>query len=168
MPELRVCAGVHGVNKLHVVPPRSPPDPPAGVVVFFLGDRIESFGVDPAVTRLQDPSLVAQLLAGKFPGLAVAVVTPSRSEAGCACYDHFFPKLTLTGEPLGYQGRTFKASEQLQSLLQAARLAPPPPQPCPPVTLIGFSKGGVVLNQVRCAFVGHPFRTYVPDCPLTS
>ena len=96
-------------------------------------------------------------------------VLPSRLEACYACFDHWLSKTTLsgghplpdapgcmsaskrkacsTGEPLGYPVRPLRALKQLQSLLDDAQLAPGGGHSWP-VHLIGFSKGGVVLNQV--------------------
>lgn len=147
MARLIVAQGQHGVNKLHV--PAGRDAGASALVVFFIGDRIESVGCDPDVLALQEPAtLLTQVLCAKFPGCTVAVVTPSRFEACCAAYDHFLVSCTLTGEPLGYPGASFKASSQLLSLLHHAGLLPSPPAPLPSIHLVGFSKGGVVLNQV--------------------
>jgi hypothetical protein len=72
---------------------------------------------------------------------------------------HYAPaRTTTTGEPLGYQGASFKASSQIESLLRDGGLWPGEtagetaggalPPTCR-LVLAGFSKGGVVLNQVR-------------------
>lgn len=68
---------------------------------------------------------------------------PSRYEASFSCYDHFLNKLTLSGEPLGYLGAGLRAARQLASLLRGASW-----DTTLPCHLVGFSKGGVVLNQV--------------------
>ena len=150
MAKLVVTKGFHGVNKLHVA--RVPEGAaPRGILVYFGGDRIEQFGADPEITRLQDPMEVCSIMARKFPGCDVVLVTPSRVEAGCVAYEHFFCKLTLTGEPLGYHGSSYKASDQLYSLLLAAGVVGGG-SPFPPVTVVGFSKGGVLLNQVSFRF----------------
>ena len=60
---------------------------------------------------------------------------------------HQRSKAWSTGEPLGYPARPLRALKQLQSLLDDAQLAPGGGTSWP-VHLIGFSKGGVVLNQV--------------------
>lgn len=73
-------------------------------------------------------------------------IEPSRREAGSACYDHFLTSTTRTGEPLGYDRSSCKALEQVVSL--AVQGAGWTPARFPVVTLAGFSKGGVVLNQV--------------------
>ena len=111
-------------------------------------------GLDPAAVRLQSPPDLAQLLAQRWPGHSVFLVQPSRHEAGAACYDHFLRAWTLTGEPLGYGGPGFKASEQLWSLLAAAgedggtNGGSAAASALPDVHAVGFSKGGVVLNQL--------------------
>lgn len=141
--KLVIAKGPHGVDKAHVLHSASPVH---GLVAYFPGDRIERFGVDPEIQRLQDPWEVANLLAGKFPNHTVVLVTP-RLEACCSCYDHFLGTMTLTGEPLEYRGSSFKASEQLSSLLEhAAGVCPG--APFPPCHVVGHSKGGVVLNQL--------------------
>jgi hypothetical protein len=172
MATVVIAKGSHGVNKLHVLLPArhcgNDDHPfPSGVAVLFPGDRIEAFGVDPEIMRLQEPADQAMVLAAKFPrDWAIAVVHPSRMEAGCSCYDHFFEKLTLTGEPLGYRAGTFKASQQLQSLLVAAGLYPTGSSNetrsgnggsgvVPQCAIIGFSKGGIVLNQLLTELAGY-------------
>ena len=72
-------------------------------------------------------------------------VLPSRYEAGFACFDSFLERVTRSGEPLGYRGAGLRALRQLASLLAAAGSW----EPGLPVHLVGFSKGGIVLNQVR-------------------
>ena len=152
--------------------------PDAGVVVFFVGDRLEAIGLPLRVLELQNPKFQAALMARKFEGSSVAVVIPSRYEAGCASYDHFLHRTTATGEPLGYEAggaAGYKAAAQLVSLLTsvglwpdsctsysgqrgqlssagaasgAAETASSKHNAAPPVHLVGFSKGGVVLNQL--------------------
>lgn len=149
--KLVISKGIHGVNKLYVsrLPIQS-----LGTVVFFPGDRIEQYGLDADIYSLQEPGTIVSILSEKFPGFDVVVVSPARVEAGFVAYEHFLNKLTLTGEPLGYYGRSFKASEQLQSLLSNANilenrsLLGNNSTPWPPMYIIGFSKGGVVLNQL--------------------
>jgi len=54
---------------------------------------------------MQDPKQQAALMAAKFPGANVAVVMPSRLEAGFACFDHFLGRVTASGEPIGHIGQ---------------------------------------------------------------
>ena len=155
--------------------------PAAGVVVFFVGDRLEAMGLPPRVLELQDPKIQAALMAEKFSGSSVVVVIPSRYEGGYASYDHFLHRTTATGEPLGYTAggsAGFKAAAQLASLLTSVGLWPEGGKASSSHTdqltssgatseaalgptsrggdvsvptaihLVGFSKGGVVLNQL--------------------
>lgn len=69
-------------------------------------------------------------------------MAPSRYEACFACFDHFLNRTTRSGEPLGYQGATFRATQQLSSLLEGAGW-----HAALPCHLVAHSKGGVVLNQ---------------------
>ncbi|KAL3161050.1 hypothetical protein ABBQ38_009433 [Trebouxia sp. C0009 RCD-2024] len=73
---------------------------------------------------------------------------PSRLEGSYACYDHFLEQVTRSGEPLGYPASQLKAISQITSLLKAGL----PADSKSDITyhLVGFSKGGVVLNQVLC------------------
>lgn len=155
--------------------------PTAGVVVFFVGDRLEAMGLPPRVLELQNPKIQAALMAEKFSGSSVAVVIPSRYEGGYASYDHFLHRTTASGEPLGYVAGSsagFKAAAQLVSLLTSVGLWPKGGKASSSHTgeftssgatsegdlgttsrkgdesvptaihLVGFSKGGVVLNQL--------------------
>ena len=148
----------------------------SGIAIFFGGDRVEMYGLDEDINALQDPSTQARIIASRFPSdWTTVVVSPSRTEAGSACYDHFFEKLTLTGEPLGYGVGTFKASAQICSLLMEANLLTQcrsegvdgssietwsdPSSTFPPCVVLGFSKGAVVLNQVLAEYAG--FQKYL-------
>lgn len=142
---LKIVRGTYGVNKLFVLLRA----PCSHLVVYFVGDQIQEFGVDPAILRLQTPQEILNILSAKFgPQSTVAVIAPSRVEGCFVCYDHFFDKLTLTGEPLGY-GRSWRASEQLYSLLRDAELITASSSTQLPIDVVGFSKGAVVVNQVR-------------------
>eukprot|EP00191_Tetraselmis_sp_GSL018_P022498 CAMPEP_0177627324 /NCGR_PEP_ID=MMETSP0419_2-20121207/31141_1 /TAXON_ID=582737 /ORGANISM="Tetraselmis sp., Strain GSL018" /LENGTH=124 /DNA_ID=CAMNT_0019128467 /DNA_START=319 /DNA_END=689 /DNA_ORIENTATION=+ len=101
-------------------------------------------------------------MASKWPGAEILVVMPSRLEAGASCFDHFLTSTSLTGEPLEYAGQELKAIGQLWSLIGAAGLLGSEWQEAavaelggqsqsaeaPEIILVGFSKGGVVLNQI--------------------
>eukprot|EP00884_Botryococcus_braunii_P001081 jgi/Botrbrau1/10974/Bobra.0383s0028.1 len=92
----------------------------------------------------QEPSFQAMITLEKFQGSNVVVVLPSRTEGGFACYDHFVDGLSMAGEPSQAQagGRSPKALLQLWSLLERLSIHGDD------IRLVGFSKGGVVLNQV--------------------
>lgn len=169
---IKIVKGVHGVNKLCILNSQTKIQHtgvkghcmPDGIAVLFQGDRIEAYGVDAEVMRLQEPDVQARCIASRFPNTwATVVISPSRTEAGAACFDHFFEKLTLTGEPLGYKPGMFKASSQLCSLLMNSGLLVSDSvsddlasnaRKFPPCVVIGFSKGGIVLNQLLTEMAG--------------
>lgn len=158
MAALCIAKGAHGVNKLWILRSPNPSFCTERTLVFFAGDRVEAFGMDEEIHQLQDPAHICAILAAKAgPATTVVAVIPSHYEACCAVYHHFFEKLTLTGEPLGYSGRAYKASEQLHSLLEAAGVAG-----AAAVDVVGFSKGGIVLNQVGLCEIVH-FKTFGAD-----
>ena len=110
MFSVSVSKGLHGVHKLHILK-RSQDH----FVIFFPGDSIDPAHISPDIAYLQDPVNVCNILGEKFgpQKSTIVVVSPTRFQASFAVYDAFFPKLTPTGEPLSYNGRTFKAAEQL-------------------------------------------------------
>lgn len=83
-----------------------PPQVTNRLVLFWPGDQLESIHASKEVLRLQDPQTLVQVLQRKFPGSHVAVITPSRLEAGFACFDHFLPGTTLEGDPIAYNVRS--------------------------------------------------------------
>lgn len=139
--KLTIAKGPEGTNKVYSLRREGA----EGRVLFFTGDQVESKEAVPRVMELQDPKMQAALVGTKFPNSSVLVVFPSRVEAGFACYDHFLKKTTRTGEPLGYTGPGYKAIEQMCALSDEV-LGYPVKGGF--VNLAGFSKGGVVLNQV--------------------
>jgi hypothetical protein len=149
---LVVAAGAHGSDRLWLAA-GAPPGAPAEAVAFLLGDRVESAGVAPGDVALQEPAALAAALRRRFPAAAIAVIAPSRLEAGRACYDHFLPGATRTGEPGpgGYAAAAFRAAEQLGALLRAAGVFSQMSgggAALPPLRVLAFSKAGVVANQL--------------------
>lgn len=129
------------------------------IVLFFVGDYIQDSGAHPDVTRLQQPSSIIEALQQRFPGSDVLVIAPSRFEGGCACYDNFLDgKWDLMGEPMrrtgGYRGSNLKAARQLCSVVKSAfhqldlSVFEQEGKSWNPLYVVGFSKGGVVLNQL--------------------
>lgn len=121
--------------------------------VFYPGDQLESVHCSPDILRLQDPKNICEILSRKFSGSHVVYVSPSRLEAGFACFDHFLTGTTIEGDPKEYNGAAFRASSQLAALLKELRAQgriPPASQDAAASNLIlaGFSKGGIVLNQI--------------------
>jgi hypothetical protein len=168
MASLVVSKGVHGISTLHIF--KNSAD---HLVIFFKGDPIAEGAASHEIAHLQDPVNICSILHRKYEENSqkstIVVISPTTATTGtgtAAVYDTFFPKLTSTGEPLGYNGHSFKASEQLTSLLQQHQLFEVPKtvaelatateaattwtaSALPTVDVIGFSKGGVVVNQVR-------------------
>ena len=119
-------------------------------VLFFPGDRMESD--DELVQRLTDPDGMLDVLEKKYPIRDVMVVQPTRYEPpgqanAYACYDNFLERSTWTGDPIGYHTEQGKGLKHLAAILQEAETKHGMVEDLP-VTLIGFSKGCVVLNQL--------------------
>lgn len=117
------------------------------VVVFFGGDQVEPEYLPTKLQPLQDPAFQAAILQEKFPDSSVFVVKPSRMDGPYSCFDNFLNKTTRSGEPLGYDGRTFKASLHLHMILTEG-LKLPILEQGGSLIIVGFSKGGVVLTQL--------------------
>lgn len=119
-------------------------------VLFFPGDRMES--EEELVKRLMDPDGMLDVLQEKFPSRDVMVVQPTRYEPpgqanAYACYDNFLERSTWSGDPIGYHTEQGKGLKHLTAILEEAEGAHGMGKDLP-VTLIGFSKGCVVLNQL--------------------
>ena len=97
-----------------------------------------------------------QAAGGIYAQSAVFVISPALAADGqpFAVYDSLLPQpLTASGEPTArYSGGEQKASTALYALLAAAYSKVSQPatadSPTPPLLLLGFSKGGIVLNQI--------------------
>jgi hypothetical protein len=154
-----VTKGVHGANMLCSLIRSA-----EHLVIFFVGDRMTERSISTEIVQLQDPVNICNIIARKFEEISqkstIVVISPIRFPAfTAAIYDTFLPKLTSTGEPLGYNGHSFRASNQLHSLLKQANmftLLDSTPKAAsateaatlPSIDVIGFSKGSIVLNQV--------------------
>ncbi|XP_030440557.1 uncharacterized protein LOC115662562 [Syzygium oleosum] len=160
-------------------PPSETLTAPSANAVFFGGDRAGGTG-NPVVERLSDPQAVAEVLVSKFGGSVNAwVVEASTFNGPFAVYKEFVPSANKYGEPRSYSHVGFPASSSTLSLLSncleeaknvLSRKSNPvstsslPPQGHEPKTVIlGFSKGGTVLNQLvtelshsQTASSGHP------------
>ncbi|KAJ6791295.1 UPF0565 protein C2orf69-like protein [Iris pallida] len=137
--------------------------------VFFNGDRVEGTG-DPVVERLSEPTSIARSLVAKFGAGANAWVVTAPTFAGpFAVYRDFVPSVNSRGDPMGYDPDGFPASTTLAKILSrsveevksmiwndqtepvdASMQAPVcPSSTAPPKTVVlGFSKGGSVVNQI--------------------
>ncbi|KAK4414603.1 hypothetical protein Salat_2873300 [Sesamum alatum] len=141
---------------------------PSGNAIFFSGDRVEGTE-NPVIERLSDPQKIAELLVSKFGGSINAyVVEASIFNGPFAVYKDFIPSVNENGEPKSYDPTGFPASTSLVLLLskflaEAKNVilgkqkepyqAETPSFLCKPKTaLLGFSKGGTVLNQLITEF----------------
>ncbi|KAK1284920.1 hypothetical protein QJS10_CPB20g01393 [Acorus calamus] len=132
---------------------------PSANVVFFNGDRVEGTG-DHVIERLSDSRTVAEILVSKFGGSVNAwVVDASTFNGPFAVYRDLVPTVDSRGDPRGYDPEGFPASTSVVSLLrkcvEEAKNEITGTEPLllstsyPPKTvLLGFSKGGTVLNQI--------------------
>lgn len=134
------------------------------MVLYFLGDDVgsTSLGSNPDVRRMSDPAYVAEILSRIFPEAScVAIISPSRYEGAYACYDHFLEydswdlsglhikgRGSCGGRQWVYTSKTQKALHHLHSLLTNSPSMKGVVQECRSWVLAGFSKGGIVLNQI--------------------
>ncbi|KAH6779710.1 hypothetical protein C2S52_010947 [Perilla frutescens var. hirtella] len=138
---------------------------PSGNAIFFSGDRVEGTG-NPVIERLSDPQKIAEILVSKFGGSVNAFVVEAPIFNGpFAVYEDFIPSVNEYGEPKCYDATGFPASTSLvlllskflieaKSVILGKQKEPFLTEatssfPCKPQTaLVGFSKGGTVLNQL--------------------
>ncbi|KAL2477873.1 hypothetical protein Fot_47028 [Forsythia ovata] len=138
---------------------------PYGNVIFFNGDRVEGTG-NPVIERLSDPQRIAEILVSKFEGPVNAYVIEAPIFNGpFAVYKDFIPFVNENGEPKSYDATGFPASTSLvlllSKVLKEAKSAifgkqkdpfqaeVVPSFLCEPKTaVLGFSKGGTILNQL--------------------
>ncbi|KAJ4953055.1 hypothetical protein NE237_029887 [Protea cynaroides] len=135
--------------------------------VFFNGDRVEGTG-NPVIEKLSDLRNIAEILVSKL-GVSINawVVEPSVYNGPFAVYKDFIPSVNSWGEPKSYSPYGFPAStsialllskclEEAKSVIQVGvgeqkshSTGVSVSMPCQPKTVIlGFSKGGTVLNQL--------------------
>jgi len=149
---LRCCARAPP-RRATASPPRSASRAPCGAfAVLFTGDRVDaarcSAADAPTVRRLGEAAGAAAAAQARLPaGTRVLAVCPSRYVGGAlAAYDDWLPPeaLDAAGLPLAYAGATGRrAWRRLAALLRSAGA----PQHAP-LTLLGFSKGAVPVNQL--------------------
>ncbi|KAL6911919.1 hypothetical protein ACP4OV_000724 [Aristida adscensionis] len=142
---------------------------PRANAILFTGDRVRGTG-DPAIERLSDAAHLAGVLAGKLPGETNAWVLDAPCFAGpFAIYRQLVPSVDSLGDPKGYDPSGFPAATGVASILEhgiaeiqnkisgcsskdlAVNQHPSSStlSQCPPKTIVlGFSKGGVVSNQL--------------------
>ncbi|ONK73514.1 uncharacterized protein A4U43_C04F32420 [Asparagus officinalis] len=137
--------------------------------IFFNGDRVRGTG-NPVIERLSDSGFIAQLLVSKLGSSANAwVFEAERFNGPFAVYREFVPSVDSMGDPKGYDPDGFPASVNVASVLCEAvqkiksvlssmptesaaagvlSSATPPETALPKTIILGFSKGGIVLNQI--------------------
>ncbi|KAF8765506.1 hypothetical protein HU200_008655 [Digitaria exilis] len=142
---------------------------PRANAILFTGDRVRGTG-DPAIERLSDAAHIARVLAGKLCGETNAwVVDAARFAGPFAVYRELVPSVDGSGDPKGYDSTGFPAATGVANILAhgiaeiqnklmgcSAKDSSVNQHPaaslssyCPPRTIIlGFSKGGVVVNQL--------------------
>lgn len=140
-------------------------------LVFFVGDDVQQAGCHPEVVRLQRPEEVCKHLLRTFEATVqdVIVVMPSRYEGGFACYDNFLDgPWDLFGEPMKsdgrYVGEGLKASRHLVNILAQVFKQHERTIWKREWILIGFSKGGAVVNQLLTEMACLGAKTVVDDC----
>ncbi|XP_058084662.1 uncharacterized protein LOC131232446 isoform X2 [Magnolia sinica] len=142
---------------------------PSANAVFFNGDRVQGTG-NPVIEKLSDCRNIAEILVSKLGASVNAwVIEASVFNGPFAVYQEFIPSVNSWGEPKSYKPNGFPAStsiasivskflEEAKKVIQSGQQEPSPAnmhyvasEPCPnqPKTIIiGFSKGGTVLNQL--------------------
>ncbi|XP_047079827.1 uncharacterized protein LOC124690486 [Lolium rigidum] len=142
---------------------------PRANAILFTGDRARGTG-DPAIERLSDAAYLAGLLAGKLAGDANAWVVDTACFAGpFAVYRELVPSVDTVGDPERYDPSGLPAAagvaniltqciREIQNMVTSGSLkdSKSNQEPTssilshsPPRTIIlGFSKGGVVVNQL--------------------
>ncbi|KAG6630560.1 hypothetical protein I3843_13G024700 [Carya illinoinensis] len=138
---------------------------PSANAIFFNGDRIEGTG-NSVIERLSDLKTIAGLLVSKFGTSVNAWVFESSIFNGpFAVYKDFIPSVNRWGEPKSYSPLGFPASRSTISLLsnclnevknvisriegeQQPTNVPALHFSQPKTLILGFSKGGTVINQL--------------------
>ncbi|KAL3537070.1 hypothetical protein ACH5RR_000436 [Cinchona calisaya] len=138
---------------------------PAANAIFFNGDKVEGTG-NPVIERLSDIQKIAEILVSKFGSSVNAWVVEAATFNGpFAVYKDFIPTVNLNGEPKSYNATGFPTSSSIVLLLfnclneakyailrgQEDLYQAEPSMSClvkPKTLVIGFSKGGTVLNQL--------------------
>ncbi|KAL1225232.1 hypothetical protein V5N11_023032 [Cardamine amara subsp. amara] len=134
---------------------------PSANAIFFHGDRVQDTG-NHVIERLYDLQKVAEIIVSKFGNsVNVFVVESSVFNGPFAIYKDFVPSVNQWGAPKSYSPIGFPASSSIVSLLSSClhevilkkskeeinQIASSVHQ-CPKTFVLGFSKGGVVMNQL--------------------
>lgn len=138
---------------------------PSQNAIFFSGDRVQGTG-NPVIEKLSNLQTIAETLVSKLGDTTNAwVIEASTFKGPFAVYKDFVPSVDRLGEPQSYDATGFPASKSVALLLSnclkqvkiliSEKLGKPYQDgvyaPClhqPRTILLGFSKGGMVLNQL--------------------
>ncbi|KAJ8468024.1 hypothetical protein OPV22_030576 [Ensete ventricosum] len=141
---------------------------PSVNAIFFNGDKVQGTG-NSVIERLSDSRNISELLVSKLGCSAnVWVVEASTFNGPFAVYKEFIPSLTTRGDPKRYDPNGFPASSAIVAILSRCFEQVPSltssnlveqtkgnvdaptllPTPSPKTIILGFSKGGTVVNQL--------------------
>ena len=129
---------------------------PPITAIFFTGDKADGSGNE-VIEELSDSSTIAQLLVSKLGAANVWVMKAANFNGHFAVYKEFVPTVNSVGDPRGYDPVEFPASKSIISLISnctrqvRAKIGDRPDEPVdfsPSTVLVGFSKGGIILNQI--------------------
>ncbi|OIV89595.1 hypothetical protein TanjilG_15868 [Lupinus angustifolius] len=156
---------------------------PSANAIFFCGDRVEGTG-NPVIERLSDLQKLSEIIVSKFGSFINAwVIEASTYNGPFAIFKDFISSVNQYGEPTLYDPTEFPASTSSVSLLsncleEVNKVISGKPvdthYDCslssrfshPKTYILGFSKGGTVLNQlvIELAFadIGSNVSSYPP------
>ncbi|KAF5732875.1 UPF0565 protein C2orf69 [Tripterygium wilfordii] len=138
---------------------------PTANAIFFNGDRVQGTR-NPVIERLSDLQKLAEILISKFGSSVNAwVIEASIFNGPFAVYKDFIPSVNRYGEPKSYNPVGFPASssivtllsnclKEVQDIISKRQKGNLPANLtasifCQPKSIIlGFSKGGTVINQL--------------------
>ncbi|XP_064935200.1 uncharacterized protein LOC135584344 isoform X1 [Musa acuminata AAA Group] len=145
---------------------------PSVNAILFNGDKVQGTG-NSVIERLSDSRNISELLVSKLGCSAnVWVVEASTFNGPFAVYKEFIPSLTSRGDPKRYDPNGFPASSAIVAILSRCFEQVPSltssnlveqtkgnvdaptllPTPFPKTIILGFSKGGTVVNQLVTEF----------------
>ena len=166
-PALRVVAGPEGAQRCWRLAAAGVGGGAGGgggeeEVLYFPGDGVPAPALPEGSPARALCAVPAQCLAvlvaferarGPSARIGLTAVVPSREEGLLACFDHFLPSCSLSGEPgredpVGGGAAALRAAGQSAAVLRGASASARGP-----VHVVGFSKGGAVVTQLlrECA-----------------
>lgn len=146
---------------------------PSTNAIFFSGDRVQGTG-NPVIEKLSDLKTITDILVSKLgDSINAWVIEASTFNGPFAVYKDFIPSVNQRGEPKSYDAAGFSASTSIALLLSnclkeaknliSEKLEKPYQDAqclCQPRTiLLGFSKGGTVLNQLMTELAFSEFKS---------